>query len=236
MTDYWNALRNDIEASERRGATSMPDAAPVGMNVRYGIEFEWIQAEVRRMDADGPAAVDWSEVSALSLHILANQSKDILVACWAIYALFWTGGSPGLAAGLAFLRAMVYVHWEGLLPPIKYERARVGPIDWLVSRLGPEVAEKSPIETGYPAVLAAHEALDDLDRQLREKLVNEQVALGELSRVLKPHCEEAKRAIAMASERGAEIVESAEQARAIPGTSPEVAQSAAPDTIPLSLR
>ncbi len=183
------------------------------------------------MDADGPAAVDWSKVSTLSLHILSNDSKDILVACWATYGLFRTEGYQGLAIGLGVLRGMVHAHWEGLFPPIKRERARVGAIDWLVGRVGPEVAENAPIETEYPAVLAAYEALDDLDRQLHEKLVNEQAALGELSRALQPYHEEAKRAIAAAAERAVEATQAAEQvggALAKSTSLVEVAQPAAP--------
>ncbi|WP_420965354.1 type VI secretion system protein TssA [Bradyrhizobium sp. B120] len=202
------------------------------MNVRDAVEFERLEAEVRRMDADGPAAVDWSKVNTLSLHILANQSKDILVACWATYGLFRTGRYQGLAVGLGVLRGMVDAHWEGLFPPVKRERARVGAIDWLVGRVGPEVAENVPIETEYPAVLAAYEALDDLDRQLRDKLVNEQASLGELLRALRPHYEEGLRAIAVPTERATEAARTVEQAGVAPveSTSPvEVAQPAAPE-------
>lgn len=231
VIDHWAAVRDDIDARARHGAAPVPGPVPAGINVRGAAEFEQLETEVRRMDADGPTAVDWSKVSTLSLHILSNQSKDLLVVCWATYGLFRTGGYQGLAVGVGVLRGMVDAHWEGLFPPIKRERARVGAIDWLVGRVGPEVAENVPIEQ-YPAVLAAYEALDDLDRQLRDKLVNEQASLGELLRALRPHYEEAKRASAVPPERAAEAARPVEQAGVAPAesTSPvEVARPAGAD-------
>lgn len=200
------------DARALHGAASVPGAAPAGADVRGAAEFEELEAEVRRMDADGPNAVDWRKVGALSLNILSNQSKDILVASWATYGLFRTEGYQGLAVGLGILRGMVDAHWDGLFPPVKRERARVGAMDWLVGRIAPVVIERAPSEADYPAVLAAYDALDDLDRQLGEKLQKEQVALGELVRALRPHNEEAKRAIAAAAERAAEAARAAEEA------------------------
>ncbi|MCC8955326.1 type VI secretion system protein TssA [Bradyrhizobium sp. Pear77] len=225
-------VQDDIDAGTRHGAARVPGPVPAGTNVRDEAEFEQLETEVRRMDVDGPTAVDWSNVSTLSLHILANRSKDILVACWATYGLFRTGGYQGLAVGLGVLRGMVAAHWEGLFPPIERERARVGAIDWLAGRIAPELAANVPIETDDPAVLAAYEELTDLDRQLRDKLVNEQASLGELLRALRPHYEEAKRAIAVPTERAAEAAPAVEQAGVAPAesTSPvEVAQPAAPE-------
>lgn len=235
VVDYWVMVRDDLNSRARHGAAPVPGSAPAGMNVRDRAEFERLEAEVRRMDADGPAAVDWSKVSTLSHDILANQSKDILVACWAAYGLFRTEGYQGLAVGLGVLRGMVDAHWEGLFPPIKRERARVGAIDWLVGRVKPAVAENAPIETEYPAVLAAYEALDELDRQLREKLVNEQTALGELLRTLKPHHEQAKQAIAAAAERASEASEDADEVAPAPAVSAPPVDEVQPEAAGVSL-
>ncbi|MGY8683207.1 type VI secretion system protein TssA [Bradyrhizobium sp. UFLA05-153] len=224
--------RAAADARALYGAAPVPGAVPAGADVRDAADFEQLEAEVRRMDADGPAAVDWRKVRKLSLHILANQSKDILIACWAIYGLFRIEGYQGLAVGLAILRGMMDVHWDGLYPPIRRERARVGAVDWLVGRLGPAVAETAPAETDYPAVLAAYDALDDLDRQFGEKLVNEHVALGELFRALKPQYEKAKRAAAEAADRvadGACAVEESSAAQAEASPPAGWVQEAAPD-------
>ncbi|WP_259217576.1 MULTISPECIES: type VI secretion system ImpA family N-terminal domain-containing protein [Bradyrhizobium] len=99
MTATRSPSRGDIDARSCRGAAPVPGPAPAGMNVRDVPEFERLEAELRRMDAGGPTAVDWSKVSTLSFHILANQSKDILVACWAAYGLFRTKGYQGRPSG-----------------------------------------------------------------------------------------------------------------------------------------
>lgn len=192
------AVRADADVRALYGTAPVPGAVPAGTDVRDADEFEQLESEVRRMDANGPAAVDWHKVSTLSVNILANQSKDILVACWASYGLFRTEGYQGLAVGLAILRGMVDAHWDGLFPPIRRERARVGAIDWLVGRLEPAVAANEPTEAEFPAVVAAYETLGDLDRQLGVKLVNEQAALGELFRALRSHYERASREMAVA--------------------------------------
>ncbi|WP_168193485.1 type VI secretion system protein TssA [Bradyrhizobium sp. NAS96.2] len=234
MIDYWIAVRANIDARAQLGAAPVPGPAPAGSNIREAAEFVRLEAEVRRMDADGPIPVDWRMVVALSLDILSKQSKDILVACWATYGLFRTEGYQGLAVGLGVLRCMVDAYWEKLLPPVKRERARVEAIDWLAGRVRLTIVENAPTEADYSAVLAAYDALDDLARQLSQKLIDEQVALEDLFRALKSHYEEAKHAIAAAAQRAAEAAQADEQAVAAPveSTPPaEAAQPAAPSAI-----
>ncbi|WP_439397486.1 type VI secretion system ImpA family N-terminal domain-containing protein [Bradyrhizobium sp. PMVTL-01] len=163
----------NIDARSRQGAASVPGTA--GTNFRESAKTERLEVKVRRIDVDGPTAVDWSKFSTASRNFVSIQSKDVLVACWGCYGLFHMGGSQGLAVGLGVLQKIADAHWERLYPRIKRERARVGAIDRLVSRVGLEVAKHRPTEADYPAVLSAYDVLDDLDRELHEKLVNEQV-------------------------------------------------------------
>lgn len=222
VIDDWIAARANIDVRAQLGAEPVPGPAPAGSNIREAAEFEWLEAEVRRMEVDGPVAVDWRTVNALSLDILSKHSKDILVACWATYGLFRTEGYQGLAVGLGVLGGMVNAHWEGLFPPIKRQRARVGAVDWLVGRIGPALAENAPTDADYPAVLAAYDALDDLSRQFDQHLIDEQVALEDLLRALKSHYEQAKHAIEAAAQ-SAEAVQAGEQ------TAAALVDSAAPD-------
>lgn len=224
------AVRAESDARALYGAAPVPGAVPAGTDIRDAAEFEQLEAEVRRMDLNGPTAVDWHEVSTLSLNILANQSKDILVACWASYGLFRSEGYQGLAVGLAVLRGMIDAHWDRLFPPIKRERARVGAIDWLVGRLEAAVAANAPSEAEFPAVLAAYDALGDLDRQLGDKLVNGQAALGRLFRALRSHYERASRESAAAETPGEADCPAQQPAAAAAQSTPPVdsAQPVAP--------
>ncbi|MCC8938658.1 type VI secretion system ImpA family N-terminal domain-containing protein [Bradyrhizobium sp. Arg62] len=168
----------------------MPGPLPAGNNVRQAAVFKRLEAEVRRMDLDGPAAVDWSKVNTLSLNILSNRSKDILVACRATYGLFRVEGYEGLAVGLGVLRGLVEAHWEGLFPPVTRDDARAAAIDWLL-RLGPALAANEPTEADASAVIAACDALDGLARALGGKPVNRQVTLDVLFRALQSYYERA---------------------------------------------
>ena len=213
------------------GAAPLSGDFPAGVDVRDGADFERLEAEVRKMDADGPSAVDWAKVSSLSLQILSSQSKDILVASWATYGLFRTESYQGLAVGLGILRGMVDAHWDGLFPPFKRERARVNAIDWLIGRVSPAVADASPQQSDEPAVLAAYDALEDLDRLLGAKLLKEQAALGELFRALRPHRDEARRAVAARAE---EAARAAEQAAARAAAAETAGGAAAPSPTAVS--
>ncbi|WGS19129.1 MULTISPECIES: type VI secretion system ImpA family N-terminal domain-containing protein [unclassified Bradyrhizobium] len=214
MIDYWIMVRDNVALRSRRGAAPVPGPVPAGVDIRETDEFKWLEAEVRRMDVDGPTAVDWIKVNTLSLNILSNRSKDILIGCWATYGSFRIEGYEGLAVGLGILRGMMYAHWEQLFPPIKQQRARLEAVDWLVTRLGPELARNVPIEADSSAVIVAYDALDDLARQLGGKLVNEQAAFAGLLRALHSHYEKASREIATAAERAAETIQAAKRTEA----------------------
>ncbi|QOZ23989.1 type VI secretion system ImpA family N-terminal domain-containing protein [Bradyrhizobium sp. CCBAU 51753] len=212
MIDYWIVVRDNIDARSRRGAAPVPGPVPAGIDVREAAEFKWIEAEVRRMDACGPTAVDWSKVSRLSLNILAEQSKDILVASWMTYGLFRVEGYEGLAVGFGVLRSMVEAHWERLFPPLKQKGARGRALDWLVGRLRPAVAGIAPTAADSLAVVAAYDALDDLARQLGWKLESGRLALEGLLRALQSYHEQATLELATATQRAAEAVRAAEWA------------------------
>ncbi|MCC8971189.1 type VI secretion system ImpA family N-terminal domain-containing protein [Bradyrhizobium brasilense] len=190
MIDYWIVVRDNIAARSRHGAEPVPGPLPAGNNVRQAAIFKRLEAEVRRMDLDGPAAVDWSKVNTLSLNILSNRSKDILVASWATYGLFRVEGYEGLAVGLGILRGMVEAHWEGLFPPVTRRDARAAAIDWLL-RLGPALATIEPTEADASGVIAAGDALNGLARALGGKLVNGQFTLDVLFRALQSYYERA---------------------------------------------
>lgn len=181
------------------GAQPVSAAAPAGTDIRREPEFDAIEAEVRRMDSDGPGAVRWRSVIDSSSEVLSQRSKDFLVGVWLAYGLAREEGWHGLAVGLIILRDMAREHWEAMQPSAKRERARVGAGEWLVGRLVPLVAEWKSVDKAAPAILAATEALDEVDRVMNERLTKEQVAFGELVRALRPHAEAARRAAAEAA-------------------------------------
>jgi type VI secretion system protein VasJ len=206
------------------GAKPISDAAPAGADIRRDPEFEVIEAEIRRMDADGPSAVRWPAVIEGAADVIAHKSKDLLIGVWLAYGLAREEKWHGLAVGFSILRDMVDHYWESMQPSAKRERARVGAAEWLVGRLVPLVADW-PTEPANPAVLPAFAALDDVDRLMNERLTKENVAFGELIRAVRPHAEAVRRAVAEAAEREASEAEhvKAVEAAAAEGSAPKIA-------------
>ncbi|MGL3210498.1 type VI secretion system ImpA family N-terminal domain-containing protein [Bradyrhizobium sp. BR 1433] len=202
MIDYWLAVRDNIAARSRSGAT----AVPAGNNIRGAAIFKRLEAEIRRMDLEEPAAVDRGKANMLALDILSKRSQDILVGSWLSYGLFRAEGYEGLAVGLGKLRIMVEARWDELFPPSKQEKARACAVEWLL-HLAPALAENEPTDADASAVVAACDALEGLARELRAKLVHGQVALNVLSRLLQPYNERATVVIATAAENAARAIE-----------------------------
>ncbi|CAN7529390.1 type VI secretion system protein TssA [Bosea sp. LjRoot90] len=182
------------------GASPVSEAAPAGSEPRSSSEFEELEAEVRKLETDGPLAVNWREVARLSAAVLETRGKDLLVGAWLAHALCREEGYHGLAVGLGILRGMIANHWDGMQPPAARERARVGALEWLVGRTAP-LCEGEVEERDWPAVLYAYDALTEIDTLAGEKLRKEQVALGDLVRALRPHRDAARHALAEAEQK-----------------------------------
>jgi len=208
------------------GAAPISDAAPAGADVRAAPEFEELEAEIRRMESEGPNAVDWRKLGSGSLKILSSQSKDLLVAAWAAASLYRTEGYVGLAVGLGIIRGMVDAYWDGMFPPLKRERARVAAVDWFAGRVAPLIAASAPSDADYPAIIAAYDDLDELDRSMGAKLQKEQLSLGDLFRALKPFADQARRAIKDAEEKAEAAARAAEQAAQNQAAAAEQARNA----------
>lgn len=181
------------------GAESIAPESPAGADCRASQEFEALETEVRKMEVDGPNAVDWGKAQAAALDIVARRSKDFLVAAWGAYALFRREGLPGLIVGLSILSGIASVHWDGAFPPAKRERARVAALDWLVGRLAPAVGAMQFQDSDAETLLALDGALRDLEDTLSGKLQKEQFSAAELVRPLRPAFDQARRAIAEAA-------------------------------------
>jgi len=176
------------------GVAPLPEDAPDPAAFRYEAEFEALDGAIRQAEREGPASVDWRKVAADAQAIIANRSKDLLVAAWFAHAAMRAEGLPGLAAGLGLMAAMVEAHWDRLFPPKTRERARIQAVEWLAARTAPLVPESLP--TGQaPATLAALEAADRLQDLLDARLTAP-ASLSDLSRPLRRLAEEARRAAA----------------------------------------
>ena len=192
------------------GSAPVTADAPAGADPRGGGEFEELETEMRRMETDGPLAVNWRQVIALSSGIIETRGKDLLIGAWLAYGLAREEKLHGLAVGLGILRGMVAEHWDQMQPPAARERARVGVLEWLVGRATPLC--DSEIQDGdWPAALYAYDALSEIDTLTSERLKKEQVAYGDLMRALRPLRDAARRGL----EEQAKQAQAEAQARAL---------------------
>lgn len=214
------------------GAAAVSEDAPAGADPRGGEEFEALETELRRMETDGPAAVNWRRVIEHSSSILGKRGKDLLIGVWLAYGLTREERYHGLATGLGIIRGMVDAHWDAMQPPVARERARVGALEWLVGRVAP-LMEGEVAEGDWPAVLHAYDQLGEIDSLTSQKLRKEQVAYGDLLRALRPHRDAARRGLEEAAQKRAQAEAEAkarEDQAAQQAAAPEPAPSAVPAT------
>ena len=100
---------------------------PAGSDVRYEPEYEKLQAEIDKLSLPSASAgIDWKKVSDLATSILAHKSKDLLVASYLAVSQVHMRHIEGLADGLVVIHDLITTYWDGLFPPKKRMRGRVG--------------------------------------------------------------------------------------------------------------
>ncbi len=123
-------------ALENIGKQPIPGDNPSGTDVRFEPEFEELENEFGKLNSlTDSRTVDWDKVVTVSEKILAEKSKDLLVACYITIALLKRDGIGGLAAGMAVLRDMLDTFWDTLYPPKKRIRGRINAIEWLSEKI-----------------------------------------------------------------------------------------------------
>lgn len=206
--------------------SSTGDTIVLAVNLRETTEYESLEERVRKLETEGPAAINWADVVDLATIVLKTQGKDLVAGCWLTYALFQTERYQGFAAGLGILREMIGHHWSTMEPPVVREKARVGAIEWLAGRAAP-LCEAPPAKDDHAAILYAFEALGVIEQQINERLTRESCSLREVVRALAPRRDEVRQAMADAKR------ERDEAAKAVVAVAAPAAAPAAPAAPPL---
>ncbi|MCG2577668.1 type VI secretion system protein TssA [Dechloromonas sp. XY25] len=120
----------------------------------FSSEFDAIQ-EARRFDDPSISQgewvteikeADWPGLVRIGENILANQSKDLRVACWMIEAHCKIRGLAGLADGYTLLAQLCETFWNDIHPqPDNGDiEQRVGVLDWLAKQT-PRLLREVPL-------------------------------------------------------------------------------------------
>jgi len=117
------------------GKNPINDDQPTGAEIRYEPEFEELQAEIDKLSIPSASGgLDWQKVSDLAALILAEKSKNMLVASYLAVSQVHLNQIDGLALGLNIIHDLLDRYWENLFPPKKRLRGRIGAIEWWLEK------------------------------------------------------------------------------------------------------
>ena len=137
---------------------------PAGSDIRYDPVFEELQAEVDKLSSPlASGAMDWSRVERLSSDILAQKSKDLLVASYLAVALIYTKKFEGFSLGLGVYRDLLERYWDDLYPPKTRMRGRLGAIAWWLEKSEVALAQFPPSSFPAEKVIPIRECLEKID-------------------------------------------------------------------------
>lgn len=157
---------------------------PTGSDVRYEPEFEDLQAEIDKLSS--PSAVggiDWKKVGDMAAFILANKSKDLLVASYLAVSQVYTHQIEGLTVGLTVMHDLMEQYWDTLFPPKKRMRGRLGAIEWWVEKTGSALENVKPESISSEKLEELNEILSRIDVIFSEVLPDPPL-LGSIQRFI----------------------------------------------------
>lgn len=107
----------------------------VGSDTKYDPEFIDLQTEIDKLSSPSSLeGADWKKVSQLSSVILAEKSKDILVAGYFAVSRIYLDQIVGLKVGLTVYHDLIITFWEDLFPPIKRMKGRINAVEWWIEK------------------------------------------------------------------------------------------------------
>ncbi len=119
----------------RLGKDPIQPDQPAGAEIRYSPEYEALQAEMDKLSLPRLAGtMDWEKVVGQASALLADKSKDLLVASYLALALVYTKKVEGLITGLKIYRDLMENFWETLFPAKNRIRARVRAVEWWLEK------------------------------------------------------------------------------------------------------
>jgi len=140
---------------------------PVGSDVKYEPEFDDLQAEIDKLSSPSATeSTDWKKVSNISSAILAEKSKDLLVASYFAVSRIYLNQLDGLGVGLAVYHDLIEKFWEDLFPAKKRMKGRINAVEWWIEKTENALLQTKPgpISSEVKEGLEAH--LNDIDTLL----------------------------------------------------------------------
>lgn len=144
---------------------------PAGTDVRDEPEFEELKAEIAKLSSPSAAGtIDWTKVTDLAAAILAQKSKNILVASYLAVAQVFIEKLDGLMVGSGIIRDLLDNFWEDLYPPKDRMRGRVMAIEWWLEKTGSVFEQAGSMPSPPETIQQCKENFEHIDKRLVEYL------------------------------------------------------------------
>jgi len=144
---------------------------PTGSDVRYEPEFEELQSEIDKLSSPSfSGGIEWQKVSDMAAFILAEKSKDLLVASYLAVSQVYIRQIEGLAVGLTVMHDLVDQFWDTLFPPKKRMRGRLGAVEWWIEKTGSALKNIKPEPLACEKLNELNETLTLIDSILNKYL------------------------------------------------------------------
>jgi type VI secretion system protein VasJ len=144
---------------------------PAGSDVRYEPEYEELQAEIDKLSVPSASGgTDWEKVSDLAGAILAEKSKDLLVASYLAVSQVHMRRIEGLADGLIVIHDLIANYWDDMFPPKKRMRGRMGAVEWWVEKTEAALTAVKHDPVAAEKLEAVQTTLSQIDTLLNEYL------------------------------------------------------------------
>jgi type VI secretion system protein VasJ len=150
------------------GKTPIPGPHPAGRPLADLPAVDALANELAKQNSLSGSAVDWEQVIQLASGLLAEQGKDLKVACQLGCALVQTRGQEGLGLALRILRDLLETFWETMAPA--RARARRNALEALFDLVGRAVERRPPEPWPRERREALLEDFQAIDRFLAERL------------------------------------------------------------------
>lgn len=166
-----------MDALSQIGEKQISTEFPVGVNIRYDDEFEFIEDELSKLGSMiDRGGVNWDKVVQSCINVLLAKSKDLKVSCYLIRGLYEMYGLPGLKSGLEINYQLLNRFWDDLFP-LK-QRAKANCYEWLSAKFETIQANISVEQASLTDLQKSYESIHNIENFLNEKLNNKAPALG----------------------------------------------------------
>lgn len=164
-------LKETIMDYFKLGKDPISAEAPTGWDARYEPEFEALQAEIDKLASPtASGGVNWKKVGDLSAQILAEKSKDLLVASYFAVSQVRADKGEGLAVGLTVMHDLAANFWDQLFPDKKRMRGRLSAFEWWLEKTMSALEDQNVPTVAAETAETMVSNLDGLDNLLSEHM------------------------------------------------------------------